>query len=227
LWDLGSTNEAASEYEKILQYSPNDPTSLNNLAIIYGQQGRYLDAIPLLRRLLNLSQEKTAAINLANCYFFLGRFDEAIATYNLVLELDPDSATASHGLADAYEKIGKPIQSRLFLEKAVAGYDDVLAITGPHAFYLSNRAVCAAKLGSYTEAIDNVHEAERLAPQSSAVHFKASEVYALAGNWQSSYDYMERSIQNGYSRQEFENSPVFASHLDDPEFRRILESGID
>jgi len=72
LWHQGRTIEAAVEYEQVLEYFPDSPSALNNLAIIYGRQGRYLEAIPLLRRLLRTNDDADAAYNLANCYFYLG-----------------------------------------------------------------------------------------------------------------------------------------------------------
>ena len=38
LWKLGRNNEAAGEYEKVLRYTPDSPSALNNLGAIYGQQ---------------------------------------------------------------------------------------------------------------------------------------------------------------------------------------------
>lgn len=227
LWQhLNRGNEAAAEYEQVLRYAPNSPSALNNLGSIYGQQGRYLDAIPLFRRLLAITDDTEAAFNLGNCYLYLDRLEEAIDAYHRVLESEPDNAWAPHGLAESYEKLGDAAQARIFFERAVESYDRVLAAGGPDATYLGSRAVCAGKLGRHTEAIDNIHEAERLAPGNGAVLFNAAQVYSLAGESATSYEYMRRAIQAGYPRQEFENNLVFTDHLDDPEFRRILEAGV-
>jgi serine/threonine protein kinase/Flp pilus assembly protein TadD len=220
----GSINEAASEYERILADSPNSTTAMNNLGMIYGQQGRYLEALPVLRRLLEIAPDADAAVNLAGCYFHLERFEEAITSYNTALELNPHDPNAAHGLAETYESLGEPIQTRILYEKAIAEYDAVLSDTGPIPYYLGNRAVCAAKLGRHQEALDNLNEAEQLAPHSAELQFKASQVYALGDDWSRAFDSMNRSIESGYPRREFENSLVFNSRLNDPEFRRILES---
>lgn len=227
LWhNLGRGNEAAVEYEQVLRYAPNSPSALNNLGSIYGQQGRYLDAIPLFRRLLNLTEDPEAAFNLGNCYFFLDRLEEAIEAYLRVLEIDPDNVWAPHGLAEAYEKLGDTERSRPFFERALRNYDRALSASGPNARFLGSRAVCAGKLGRHTEAIDAIHEAEQLAPRSGVVLFNAAQVYALAGDRAKSYEYIRRAIESGYPRQEFENDLVFADHVDDPEFRRILEAEV-
>jgi len=224
LWQQGRDNEAAVEYEQVLDYFPDSPSALNNLGIIYGQQGRYLEAIPLLRRLLGVTDDADAAYNLANCYLYLDRLDEAVETYQRVLEINPDYIWAPHGLAEAYEKMGEPEQAKLYFEQAIEGYDRWLAESGPEAAYLGARAVCAAKLGRHAEALDNLAEAETLSPRNPAVLFKGAQVYALTGDQARSYEYIQRSIQAGYPRQEFEKDLAFTAYLDDPEFRRILES---
>ncbi|MGB5752676.1 MAG: tetratricopeptide repeat protein, partial [Thermoanaerobaculia bacterium] len=224
LWQQGRNNEAAVEYEQVLEYFPDSPSALNNLGSIYGQQGRYLEAIPLLQRLLRTTDDADAAYNLANCYFFLDRLDEAVETYQRVLQINPDYIWAPHGLAEAYEKLGEPPQAKLYFEKAVERYDRWLAESGPDAAYLGARAVCAAKLGRQAEAIENLEEAEALSPRNGALLFKGAQVYALTGDQALSYQYIQRSIQAGYPRQEFEKDLAFSAYLDDPEFRQILES---
>ena len=86
------------------------------------------------------------------------------------------------------------------------------------------RAVCAAKLGRNEEAVDNLGEAEQLSPGNPAVLFKGAQVYALTSNETEMFDYIQRSIDAGYPRQEFDNDLAFAAYFEDPEFRRILES---
>jgi len=224
LWQQGRSNEAAAEYEQVLEYHPDSPSGLNNLAIIYGEQGRYLEAIPLLRRLLRITDDADAAFNLANCYFYLDRLDEAIETYERVLEIDPDYLWAAHGLAETHEKLGDQTRARSFFEQAVEGYDRWLVESGPDEAYLAPRAVCAAKLGRFDEAIEGLAEAEQLSPGAPRVLFMGAQVYALVGDESTMLDYIERAIEAGYPRQAFDNDLAFIAYREDPEFRRILES---
>ena len=224
LWQQGRGNEAAVEYEQVLEYFPDSPSALNNLAIIYGRQGRYLEAIPLLRRLLRTADDAVAAYNLANCYFYLDRMDEAIETYQRVLEIEPDYLWASHGLAESYEKLGQPARAEHFFEQALESYDRWLAESGPESTILGARAVCAAKLGRHQEAADSLRQAEELSPGAPAVLFQGAQVYALAGDKAAALGHIRQAIEAGHPRQEFEKDLAFTAYLDDPEFRRILES---
>ena len=224
LWQQGRANEAAVEYEQVLEFHPDSPSGLNNLGTIYGQQGRYLEAIPLLRRLLRITDDADAAFNLANCYFYLDRLDGAIATYERGLEIDPEYVWAAHGLAEAHEKLGDEARANDFFEQALESYDRRLAESGPEAAYLGPRAVCAAKLGRNEEAINNLIEAEGLSPGNPAVLFQGAQVYALTGDEATMFDYIEQAIEAGYPRQEFEKDLAFTAYHDDTGFRHILES---
>jgi tetratricopeptide (TPR) repeat protein len=223
LSDLGRQNEAAVEYEKVLGYSPDSPTALNNLGIIYGRQGRYLDAIPLLKRFLRIHEDPVAAYNLATCYFFLDRLPEAVANYELALDIDPDHAWAPHGLADTYLKLGASDKAIANYEKALANYDRMIEAGGRDATMLGIRAVVAARLSRFDEAIEDIAEAERMNPEFGLVLFNAAQVYALAGDKEATYAYTRRSINAGYPRQEFDNDPIFAEFRSESEFLSLLE----
>ncbi len=224
LWSLGRNNEAAGEYEKVLRYNPDSPSALNNLGAIYGQQGRLLDAIPLFRHLLDLSDDADAAHNLANCYFFSNRLDEAVAAYQRVLEIDPDHPYAPHGLAESYEQMGESQQAELFYEESLESYDRLLEAGGRDASTLGLRAVCAAKLGRSREAIQGIDEAEQLSPDNGEVLFHAAQVYSIAGDRDQAFTRIRQAIEAGYPRQEFERGVAFADYRNDPEFRALLET---
>ena len=225
-WDLGRVNEAAAEYEKVLDYAPDSPSALNNLGIIYGQQGRFLDAVPLFRRLVLLENDVDAAINLAVCYFYLDRLPATIEAYEKALEIQPDHPKAQHGLAEAYEKLGEQQQAEQWFEKALASYDRLMAAGAPRSRYLGMRAVCAAKLGHHDEALANIAEAEELQPGLGPVLFGAAQVHAIAGRRQEVLRYAQLAIQSGYARQEFERDLAFRDYLEDPEFQSVLESAV-
>jgi len=224
LWDLGRNNEAAGEYEKVLRYNPDSPVALNNLGAIYGQQGRLLDAIPLFRHLLDLSDDADAAQNLANCYFYSDRLEEAVAAYQRVLEIDPDNPYALHGLAAAYELVGEPQQVPPYIERALENYDRLMVAAGRDASTLGLRAICLAKLGRYPEALQDIEEAERLSPDYGELHFHAAQIYAIGGDRSQAFIRIRQAIEAGYPRQEFEREPAFRAYLNDPEFRTLLET---
>ncbi len=224
LWEKGRTDQAIVAYREVLDYVPDSPSALNNLGIIFGQQGRYLDAIPLLKRLLTVARDVDAAINLAVCYFYLDRTEDAIAAYHQALEIEPGHPWATHGLAEAYDKLGDKPAARRWFEASIAAYDEKLAAGGGRPRLLGLRAVCAAKLGRFDEALAAIAEAESLDPDNMDILFNAAQVNALSGRREAMLESMRRAIEAGYQRKEFESDLSFRPFLDDPGFRSVLES---
>jgi serine/threonine protein kinase/cytochrome c-type biogenesis protein CcmH/NrfG len=223
---LGRANDAAAEYEAILRYSPDLPNALSNLGMIYAMQGRYLDAVPMFKRLVQLHKDEIAALNLANCYVAMGRYDEAIETYKISLEIAPDQPFTAHALAEAYVQAEDTEAARQWYEKAVEAYDASLAAGASRAQHLGWRAGCLAMLGRYEEAEADVNELLEIAPDRSSPLFNAAQVYALAGDRRQAFDYLQRAVEAGYPRQQVESDLAFKAFREDPEFRALIEAPV-
>ena len=225
LSDLGRYSEAASEYERILQYDPDQSTALNNLASIYMRTGRQLDAIPLLQRALRLGNDEAAASNLGTIYYSLGQLDKAIEMYEMAYRFDPDKPYAPYNIADTYEALGNPAAARQWYEKAMVNFDRVLAAGGPRSLMLALRALCAARLGRYEEALSGVEEALALEPSNAKRVFNAAQVAALAEDDALLVDYIQQALVLGHPRQDFFDDAAFAAYQDNPRFlQALLES---
>jgi tetratricopeptide (TPR) repeat protein len=61
---------------------------------------------------------------LANAYLELGRFDEAIAEYERIQQLNPNYPLLHHHLAQAYERKGQPDQARAEYERFLQVWKD-------------------------------------------------------------------------------------------------------
>ena len=189
-------------------------------------QGRYLDAVPMFKRLMQVHRDEVAALNLANCYVAMKRYEEAIETYKKSLEIAPDQPFAMHALAEAYVKAEDAEAAMHWYEKAVETYDASLAAGAPRSQYLGWRAVCEAMLGRYDEAQANITELMEISPDRSYPLFNAAQVYGLSGNRQQAFDYLQRAIEAGYPRQEVESDLAFRAFQEDPEFRALIEAPI-
>ena len=76
---------------------------------------RFEEAIPHFKKSLRLSPIPFSQClnNLAATYRFLGRYDEAIATYKKLLQLQPDYLPAHVSLAAAYVFAGREEEARV------------------------------------------------------------------------------------------------------------------
>jgi|GEM_PF-5895910 len=224
LYEVSRYDEAAAEFRKVLAYNPGHPTAKNGLADIYLIQGRYSDAIPLFKDVFAVTQDARSANSLGIAYFETNHMDDAIKAFDEAYRLSPDPSIARN-LAESYEKIGQKGESHRWYRLALDSFDRLLAKGGGQADeLLSGRSFCAAKLGLYDEALDNVQKAIRLTPKRTAFLFRAAQVCAMAGRREEVYSWTQKAVQAGYSREDFRRDLAFHDFQEDKRFREILES---
>ena len=223
LQDASRYDEAATEFLKVLGYDPDNPTAKENLGDIYWATGRYSDALPLFQEVFRATQDSRAANGLGNVYFAQNHMDEAIAIYKKGYELNADPAIARN-LGESYEKIGKGDEARHWYELAISGFDLKMALGGQRAELLYGRSFCAAKLGRFDEALQNIQEAMRLKPNQRAFLFRIAQIHAMAGRREEVYAWTLLAIQAGYARDQFRSDMAFHDYQNDSRFSEILES---
>lgn len=97
---------AEVEFKKALELEPNSPTvkatATNNLGVIYNEQGRYDEAIKVLKEATTVDPKNAIAhYVLANALTKVGRFDDALAEAQASTELDKTEPGAYRALAEA------------------------------------------------------------------------------------------------------------------------------
>jgi len=224
LQDASRYDEAATELTEVLKYDPDHPTANHNLGSIYLRSARNQDALPLFRKVFEVTRDARSANSLGFVYLNLGRMDEAIATFKEAHQLNPSLPSAVQNLGESYEKIGKGDEARRWYTAAIKSYDDALAKGGPPAKLLSRRGFCAGKLGRFDEAVGNIQEALKAKPKENELLFRAAQIYAMAGLREKAIAYAKRAVQGGYSREELRLDLTLSALQDDPQFRSILDS---
>ncbi len=223
LQDASRYDEAATELIEVLKFDPDHPTANQNLGSIYLRSGRSSDALPLFRKVFEVTRDARSANSLGFAYFNLNRMNEAIAAFKEAHQLNPSLPSAVQNLGESYDKIGNNDEALRWYTVALKTYDDALAKGGPSATLLSRRGFCAGKLGRFHEALDNINEALRLKPKNNELLFRAAQIYTMAGLRKEALMYAKRAVQQGYSREELLHDLVLLALQDDPEFRAVLE----
>jgi TolB-like protein/Flp pilus assembly protein TadD len=87
--------QAREELTKAQQSLPNDPQILKFLGLIDRRQGRWDEAVRTLERVVELDPRNVDGLgNLAQAYFDLRRYDESLAMFDRIAQLEPGSAAA-------------------------------------------------------------------------------------------------------------------------------------
>ncbi|MGK7912593.1 MAG: tetratricopeptide repeat protein [Synechococcus sp.] len=93
--DAGDLEAALKSYAKVLECDPTDAIALNNRAWVLCRLERYEEAEEFALQAAEINEEKAAFWHtLATIQAGLDKIEEAIASYNRVLELDPNFEAA-------------------------------------------------------------------------------------------------------------------------------------
>jgi len=108
-------DKAISPAEKAVALSPNSALACFMLGAALYCSERFEEAIPYFKKSLHLSPIipiGQCLHILATTYRFLGRYDEAIATYKKLLQREPEYLPAHAGLAATYVLVGRQEEAR-------------------------------------------------------------------------------------------------------------------
>ncbi|HEX5323733.1 MAG TPA: tetratricopeptide repeat protein [Capsulimonadaceae bacterium] len=95
----GNYEEALSELNALLKYSPDHPEAHHQIGLIHGFTGDFDQSLAELRRAVELDPESTLLRNdLALTYTMLGMYDEAKEQFARVLERDRENQVALRNL---------------------------------------------------------------------------------------------------------------------------------
>ena len=144
--------------------------SLNNLANVYQEQGKYAEAEDLNQRALAITEKALGSNhpdvaqsfhNLAMVYDFQGKYAEAAELYQRAFAIwekalgssHPDVANSLNSLANVYHKQGKNAKAVELYQRALAIKEKALGSSHPEvAGSLNNLAIVYFEQGEYTEA---------------------------------------------------------------------------
>lgn len=190
------------------------PQGERNLAAMQFEAGRYAEAAAAYERLLRSEpNEATLHTSLAGCLGALGRYDDAVKHLDIAIRLEPLNVEAYHNRAVIYERQGKTdaaiAQYRLAVKynpQYEASRQALVRLTGSadvrapqteaekKAADLAEQAGLAARRGDYKSAMQQLAEAERLAPRYALVYQYESNVAYLSGDLPAAIHALEKAL---------------------------------
>jgi tetratricopeptide (TPR) repeat protein len=217
----GSSEEAKSIYQDILDRFPKNKKAIDGIKVLSGLpgtafknqdppqdqiqapidfygQGKFQQALEKTKQLLQQFPNSIALYNLlgaANAG--LRQFDAAIDSYKQALKIKPD-------FADGYYNMGKALKDKGDLEAAIDSYKQALKIKPDYAEALINMGNALKKKGDLEAAIDSYKEALKIKPN-------IAEAYNNMGN--ALYDKGELEAAIDSFKQALKVNPDYAEAL--------------
>ena len=156
---LGRLRAAEKLYRAVLEENESDFDCLHSLGLLYAQDGRFADAVGLLRA--GARQEPRSVEvhnNLANVLAILERHDEAVAGFRIAIALKPDFAEAHNNLGNALAMQGRA-------DEAIEHYAEALALRPDYADAHVNLGNSLAERGRLEDAAAHYMRGARHRPR--------------------------------------------------------------
>jgi tetratricopeptide (TPR) repeat protein len=103
----GIREKALPILEDIYPYMSKDINFLHDYANTQIYFGNYTEAIPVLRKLISISNTSYFHLELANCYYKTHQLREAEAAYQLAVYMVPNRFTSRYYLFEFYQRTGR------------------------------------------------------------------------------------------------------------------------
>ncbi len=185
----GRLQEAASLYQHLLSFNPNDLNALNNLGLLLGEMKRYDQAEAMLQRVM--SQAPTyvnAYINLAVVLHDQQKFEEAVSYCEKARRIAPDNKKLLNTLVSSLTGAGRYEEAITLLTR----------MTNAHPGYAKGHYSLGSlfmKLGKWAEAVKFFHRAAQLDPRDTISFVSAGECLLIMGKAEEALAQLDRALQ--------------------------------
>ncbi|MEE8108001.1 MAG: tetratricopeptide repeat protein, partial [Gammaproteobacteria bacterium] len=224
LYDNGRYTDAAREYRKILELDAKNHNGLSNLGTALMLSGDFHQSIAAFNQALEISPHRRTYSNLGLLYYYLHRFDEAVATHNEAVRMAPDNYLAWLNLGDAlYFAEGQGSAASAF-GKAEALVDQRLGVNPKAPLALMDAAWTKAILGKPGEANELIARAVDLTPSDPYLFFMRALINLRQDRTSEALADLETAAAMGYPVKLIAAEPHLESLRNEPRFKALLES---
>jgi tetratricopeptide (TPR) repeat protein len=152
----------------------------------------------------------------AASYYFDGRFAEALAELEKILEANVNSADAWYKKGFVLAKLGRH-------EEAIQAYDAALKIKPDFAVVLNLKGLNLAKLGRHAEAIQAYDSALKVKPDDATSYYNRACAYSLMKKRAEFLSDLRHAIGlDSKNKASAKTDEDFKAYWDDPDFKKIV-----
>ncbi len=163
-------------------FEPDDPDKLTTLGMLYGQHGKYVEALPPLERAAKLDADSSETQhNLGLTYFRLRRYAAAREPLEKAVALRPDFFGSNALLGATLYALGEDEGAFRALERAHRlnpQHQDTADLLFKVADLLGRKS-CTEK--HYSTCLDYLRKATEVGPGDAGIHRRLAKVYELLG----------------------------------------------
>jgi serine/threonine-protein kinase len=218
----GKYNDAIAQFQRVIGLTPDNAQAYSNLGAVYvdaGDQKQFPEGEKVLKKSIAISPSYGAYANLGYLYALEQRFAESAATTEKALQLNDRNFIVWANLAMAYDGLHDEAKFEAALDRELPLLESA-ALSNPRDAGIQSRlALLYAQKKMHDKALARVPTALALAPDDPDVLENIGETYETLGDRRHAIEYIEKSLQKGYSLDSLKNTPALKNLLSDPNFR--------
>ncbi len=209
---LGNTTAARRHLAEAEQRAPSTLLVMVERAYLELISGEPAQAESLFLQIVATAPEAQHLANLGACQLLLHRFREALVNFERAYALGSRSTAAMLNMADCHQLLGNSDLAREWYRRAIAVRPEGrLLLAGE----LEVKAQALAQLGRNGEALQAIHKALSLDPDSPYVLYAAVLVYSIAERPDEARGYYEPALEAGINARWFD-LPWFTGIIPSP-----------
>lgn len=215
-------DEAIAQYNHAIQLTPDNAPLYLNLASVYidkGETNLFPEAEKLLQKSIALQPSYPAYANLGYLYIQEKKYAEAADAVEKALRLNDRNYLVWGNLAIAYEGLNNQEKAGKARDREIVLLEQEVQATPRDAVMQANLAWLYARKKLREKAISRIQSALALSPDNADVLETVGEAYEALGDRALALQYIEKSLQKGYSLVALRNNPSLQGLLTDPNFR--------
>jgi serine/threonine-protein kinase len=213
--------EAAAVYRHAIELTPDNAALYLNLGAVYSSMGdkHYPEAEQMLRKSIELEPTYGAYANLGYLYNQEQKFAEAAAATEKALQMNDKNYVVWGNLAIAYEGLRDKEKTSKAWDREIDLLEQAVRDTPRDAIAQSTLGMLYAKKKLSDKAISRIQSALALSPDDPNVLAIVGLAYEDMGDRAEALQYVEKSLQKGYSLEDLKNTPDLQGLFSDPRFR--------
>ncbi len=223
-YNHGRFSEAAENFRRVTELTPDNAKAFANLGGVLMQLGRLDQALQVFRKSVALAPTDLAWSNIGTLEYYQWHFTAAAEAYEKALALQPDHYETWANLGDARLFQGQDRRAAEAYERSATLSRKELETNPEEGHVHSYLALALAKLGKIAEAREHGSRALQIAPGNPEFLYNAAVVAKRAGRRAEAIEDLRTAVRAGYSGELIRKDPEFAELRADRDFQRAVET---
>ncbi len=214
--------ESISQFRHAIELTPDNASLYSNLGSVYidlGDPKRYPEAEKTLQKSIALEPSYPAYTNLGYLYIQEKKYAEASQSVEKALQINDKDYLTWGNLAIAYTGLDQNEKASQAHDREIGILEKSAQLTPRDAIVQSTLGLLYAQKKLREKAISRIQSALALSPDDPQVLEAAGQAYEDLGDRAQALQFIEKSLQKGYSLAALKNIPDLRGLFSDPAFR--------